>query len=104
MCPLGRAGSSPALGTLSDLLSSTRVAKLVDAQSSGGCAFGRAGSSPAPGTKREIAAMRSPVFGFFWSASAAGTNTWRSLLGGDTEVYRAYDNQRFGISVRCVQD
>ena len=45
-----------------------------------------------------------PFFGFFWSASAAGTNTWRSLLGGDTEVYRAYDNQRFGISVRCVQD
>ena len=26
--------------------------------------YGRAGSSPAPGTKREIAAMRSPVFGF----------------------------------------
>ena len=25
---------------------------------------GRAGSSPAPGTKREIAAMRSPVFGY----------------------------------------
>ena len=25
---------------------------------------GRAGSSPAPGTKREIAAMRSPVFGW----------------------------------------
>ena len=48
--------------------------------------------------------MRSPVFGFFWSASAAGTNTWRSLLGGDTEVYRAYDNQRFGFSVRCVRD
>jgi len=48
--------------------------------------------------------MRSPVFGFYWSASASGTNTWRSLLGGDTEVYRAYDNQRFGISVRCVQD
>ena len=63
MCPLGRAGSSPALGTLSAYLSFTRVAKLVDAQSSGGCAFGRAGSSPAPGTKREIAAMRSPVFG-----------------------------------------
>jgi hypothetical protein len=54
MCPLGRAGSSPALGTLSAYLSFTRVAKLVDAQSSGGCAFGRAGSSPAPGTKREI--------------------------------------------------
>ena len=54
MCPLGRAGSSPALGTLSVYLSFTRVAKLVDAQSSGGCAFGRAGSSPAPGTKREI--------------------------------------------------
>ena len=53
MCPLGRAGSSPALGTLSAYLSSTRVAKLVDAQSSGGCAFGRAGSSPAPGTTRE---------------------------------------------------
>ena len=45
MCPLGRAGSSPALGT-----SSTRVAKLVDAQSSEGCAFGRAGSNPVPGT------------------------------------------------------
>ena len=26
---------------------------------------GRAGSSPAPGTKREIAAMRSPVFLIF---------------------------------------
>ena len=26
---------------------------------------GRAGSSPAPGTKREIAAMQSPVFGFY---------------------------------------
>ena len=26
---------------------------------------GRAGSSPAPGTKREIAAMRSPVYWFF---------------------------------------
>ena len=28
----------------------TRVAKLVDAQSSEGCAFGRAGSNPVPGT------------------------------------------------------
>ena len=27
---------------------------------------GRAGSSPAPGTKREIAAMRSPVYWFFY--------------------------------------
>ena len=27
---------------------------------------GRAGSSPAPGTKREIAAMRSPVFLFLY--------------------------------------
>ena len=28
------------------------MAKLVDAQSSGGCAFGRAGSSPVPGTSK----------------------------------------------------
>ena len=32
----------------------TRVAKLVDAQSSGGCAFGRAGSNPVPGTRRSF--------------------------------------------------
>jgi hypothetical protein len=32
----------------------TRVAKLVDAQSSGGCAFGRAGSSPVPGTMKAL--------------------------------------------------
>ncbi len=47
MCPLGRAGSSPALGT-----TPTRVAKLVDAQSSEGCALGRAGSNPVPGTQK----------------------------------------------------
>lgn len=48
MYPLGCAGSSPALGTFLD--SATQVAKLVDAQSSGGCALGRAGSSPVLGT------------------------------------------------------
>ena len=36
----------------------TRVAKLVDAQSSGGCAFGRAGSSPVPGTVKALARPR----------------------------------------------
>ena len=39
----------------------TRVAKLVDAQSSGGCAFGRAGSSPVPGTEKTLL-LQSEVF------------------------------------------
>ena len=39
------------------------MAKLVDAQSSGGCAFGRAGSSPALGTQKEA-----PFRGLFFFA------------------------------------
>ena len=44
--------------------------------------------------------------GFFWSASAFGTNAWyRSLSGGYTEVFRFnYYSRRFGFSVRCVRD
>jgi uncharacterized protein (TIGR02145 family) len=43
--------------------------------------------------------------GYFWSASASGTNAWfRRLDGGGTEVGR-YDNYlRYGFSVRCVRD
>ena len=48
----------------------TRVAKLVDAQSSGGCAFGRAGSSPVPGTEK---LWRSQ--GFFLAAQASADST-----------------------------
>ena len=44
----------------------TRVAKLVDAQSSGGCAFGRAGSSPVPGTEKALAQP-----GLFFAAQAS---------------------------------
>ena len=45
------------------------------------------------------------IGGFFWSASANGTDAWLRLLeGGDAEVYRDYSSQRFGFSVRCVRD
>ena len=45
------------------------------------------------------------IFGFFWSASASGTNAWyRVLSGGSTEVYRLDNDQRNGFSVRCVRD
>ena len=44
-------------------------------------------------------------YGYFWSASADGTNAWsRHLDDGDTEVYRNYDSQRGGFRVRCVRD
>ena len=43
--------------------------------------------------------------GFFWSASALGTNAWyRGLYGGNTEVDRNDYHQRSGFSVRCVRD
>jgi len=43
--------------------------------------------------------------GYFWSASAYGANAWfRFLDGGDTEVFRFYNYQRYGFSVRCVRD
>jgi uncharacterized protein (TIGR02145 family) len=45
-------------------------------------------------------------FGFFWSASADGTNaSWsRELNGGNAEVYRFNFNPGDGFSVRCVRD
>ena len=44
-------------------------------------------------------------FGYFWSASAFGTNAWyRALIGGNTEVNRYDSNRRNGFSVRCVLD
>ena len=43
--------------------------------------------------------------GYFWSASALGTNAWYRLLnGGSAEVYRNNYIQRSGFSVRCVRD
>ena len=43
--------------------------------------------------------------GYFWSASAAGTNAWnRKLSAGDAEVNRFNDDQRYGFSVRCLKD
>nr|AOE13987.1 conserved hypothetical protein [uncultured bacterium] len=43
--------------------------------------------------------------GYFWSASAGGTNAWyRELSGGRTEVDRNFSYQRNGYSVRCVRD
>ena len=43
--------------------------------------------------------------GYFWSASAAGTNAWnRKLNAGDAEVNRFNDDQRYGFSVRCIKD
>ena len=44
-------------------------------------------------------------FGYFWSASADGTDAWfRLLSGGNTEVDRYNNLQRSGFSVRCVRD
>jgi uncharacterized protein (TIGR02145 family) len=44
-------------------------------------------------------------YGYFWSASAFGTDAWnRELYGGDAEVYRSTSDQRYGFSVRCVRD
>ena len=43
--------------------------------------------------------------GYFWSASANGTNAWyRFLDGGLTVVIRYNSSQRYGFSVRCVRD
>jgi uncharacterized protein (TIGR02145 family) len=43
--------------------------------------------------------------GYFWSASANGSNAWyRELIGGSTESYRNYYYLRNGFSVRCVRD
>ena len=43
--------------------------------------------------------------GYFWSASADGTNAWlRVLDGGNTEVHRYNNYHASGFSVRCVRD
>ena len=43
--------------------------------------------------------------GYFWSASAYGTDAWfRRLSGVSTGVYRYDYSQRSGFSVRCVRD
>ena len=43
--------------------------------------------------------------GYFWSASAYGTDAWyRELRGGDTGVNRYNYYRRYGFSVRCVRD
>jgi uncharacterized protein (TIGR02145 family) len=44
-------------------------------------------------------------YGYFWSASAFGTNAWYlSLYGGNAVVDRYGYYQRAGFSVRCVRD
>ena len=44
-------------------------------------------------------------YGYFWSASANGSNAWdRRLNGGSTEVFRNLNDLRSGFSVRCVRD
>ena len=45
-------------------------------------------------------------FGYFWSASADGTNSWyRNLAYVPYDgVYRNVTGQRYGMSVRCVRD
>ena len=43
--------------------------------------------------------------GYFWSASAYGSDAWsRKLNGGNTGVSRSNYNPRSGFSVRCVRD
>ena len=43
--------------------------------------------------------------GFFWSASADGTNAvFRLLYGGVTQVVGSSVTPRAGFSVRCVRD
>ena len=43
--------------------------------------------------------------GYFWSASADGTNAWyRRLSGGNSAVSRGNYIRRSGFSVRCVRD
>jgi len=44
-------------------------------------------------------------YGRFWSSSPDGTLAWlRSLGSGDAEVGRSSNDQRYGVSVRCVRD
>ena len=44
-------------------------------------------------------------YGYFWSASADGTNAWyRRLSGGNSAVSRGNYIRRSGFSVRCVRD
>ncbi len=44
-------------------------------------------------------------FGYWWSSSPFGSSAWVRLLYIDGEnVYRYFDNQRLGFSVRCVRD
>ena len=44
--------------------------------------------------------------GYWWSSSANGSNFafYRYLSSGDGVVFRDYDYQRYGFSVRCVKD
>lgn len=43
--------------------------------------------------------------GYWWSSSPDGSDAWgRYLYYSDEDVYRDYSNQRYGGSVRCIQD
>ena len=44
-------------------------------------------------------------YGYFWSASVSGSSAWiRCLFSDDTPIYRIFDNQTYGFSVRCLKN
>jgi uncharacterized protein (TIGR02145 family) len=44
-------------------------------------------------------------YGYWWSSSPNWTYAWyRTLYSGNSNVYRYYNNTRYGFSVRCVRD
>ncbi len=42
--------------------------------------------------------------GLFWSSLSNGASAWRRHLDSSSLVARAYNDQNFGFSVRCIQD
>jgi uncharacterized protein (TIGR02145 family) len=44
-------------------------------------------------------------YGFWWTSTASGSGAWgRTLLSGQTGVFRGANNVRNGYAVRCVKD
>lgn len=44
-------------------------------------------------------------YGFWWSSSTSDSLAWRRMLTDNSEnVFRDVNDQRFGFSVRCIQD
>jgi hypothetical protein len=45
------------------------------------------------------------IFGYWWSASVSGSNSWFSELGNSNDgVYRGHYYRDLGFSARCVRD